>query len=192
MICAALPFASSAAAEITSYQERYAQEQALVLKLSTSQAFQDQKRLGELLAEGLMAGPDNPLRMADRDAAIIAYRRALDLGDQSAGTSVALARLMLRQNDMDGLAALRPKLRNLVLQGNGDAAYILALDDLQNEKLPADQLAPKLGAAAVMGSISAVRDIADGGARIGNTVKQAALAALQQRALGGCGPPRPR
>ncbi len=188
VISAALGVLSPAMAQTDSYQSRYTQEQALIANLSQSQAFQDQRRLAELLTEGVMVAPDNPLRKADRDAAIVAYRRAIALGDRSAGTTVALARLLLRQDDAAGFSALRPQLRNFVLQGNGDAAYVLALDGAQNEKLAPEQLAPKLAAAAVMGSVAAVRDIADSGAVMGATVKQASLQALQRRAQTGWAP----
>lgn len=187
MIWSMCGWSSLAAAQAVPYEDRYAQEQALVIQLSASNAAQDQRRLADLLRDGLMAGADNPLRRSDRDGAISAYRRAISLGDQSPGTFAALARVLLRENDASGMADMRPMLRNLMLNGSGDAAYVLALDAAQNQKASNEEIVKKLEAAAVMGSIWAVMDLVAGGANVGETIRTASLHALEQRALDGGG-----
>jgi TPR repeat protein len=179
---------SPAYAQPASGGDGYAEQQALVARLSHSATYQDHRQLAELLREGLIASADNPLRRADRDGAIAAYRRAVELGDRSAGTHVALARLLLRENEAEGLADLRATLRGLVLQGNGDAAYVLALDAAQNLKSPPEEITGKLEAAAVMGSISAVIDLVGSGTVIGAAARTTSVDALQRRALSGWAP----
>jgi TPR repeat protein len=177
------------AAEEFSTGAHYADEQALVAKLSKSTVVDDQRRLAAMLSDGLIASAENPLRRVDRDGAIAAYRRARELGDQSAGTTVALARLLLRDDKNSGFAELIAPLRNFMMQGNGDAAYILALDAAQNKRLPKDKTIPMLQAAAVMGNISAVLDLAGGNsAMVGDTVKGALLDGLEQKARNGATP----
>ncbi|WJH41125.1 hypothetical protein N7E02_11645 [Aliirhizobium terrae] len=166
----------------------FADEQALVARLGASGAVEDQRELAELLREGLVVSIDNPLRRADRDGAIAAYRRAMAAGDDSAATAVALSRLLLRKNDSDGLTALMPLLRKLMLQGNGDAAYVLALDAAQNQKLPPNEVVPRLEAAAMMGSMSAVLDLAASGEASGGTIARTSVETLQQRAEAGSAP----
>jgi TPR repeat protein len=179
---------SPLAAQVPAPSLDFAQEQALVARLGASGSVEDQRTLAELLQDGLVASIDNPLRRSDRDGAIAAYRRAMTAGDNSAATAVALSRLLLRKNDSDGLAALMPLLRKLMLQGNGDAAYVLALDAAQNQKLPPNEVVPRLEAAAMMGSMSAVMDLAASGEASGGTIARTSVETLQQRAQAGSAP----
>lgn len=171
-----------------SLADSYAEEQAEVAALRSANTIEGQRQLAAMLTEGLIASPQNPLRRTDRAGAATAYRHALELGDQSAATVVALARLLLREDDSAGLAELMPLLQNFTLQGNGDAAYILALDASQNRLQPIETVRPMLESAAVMGSVSAVLDLAEGGVAVGGVVRAQAVERLQQRALSGWAP----
>lgn len=184
----ALMIGPSTAQEL-SVSQRYADEQALMTRLSTSAVVDDQRQLAAMLSDGLIANAENPLRRVDRDGATAAYRRARELGDQSASTTVALARLLLRDTKGSGLSELVSALRNYMLQGNGDAAYILALDATQNQRLPKNKTVPMLQAAAVMGSIPAVLDLAGSNdVTVGDTTKSALLEKLEQKAQAGVAP----
>lgn len=165
----------------------FSEEQKLVHRLIASNEAIDQRRLAERLASGLIASEDNPLRRPDRDGAIIAYRRAISAGDVSATTVIALSRLLLRQDERSGMEVLRPRLRSLVLQGHGDAAYLLALDAAQGGKLSSGELRSKLEAAAITGSISATLDLATTGNISGGTTALAAVDMLRERAQSGSG-----
>lgn len=178
---------SGALAAGEDYAARFAREQAEIATLSASNAYEDQHRLAEILNEGVQTSAANPLRRADRDRAIVAYRRALELGDPSASAVVNLGRLILRDEDLS-LEPLVPALQQLMLQGNGDAAYLLALYAAQSNSLPQDQLAQRLKSAATMGSVSAVLDLEVAGVAVGKTVATAMLEKLEEKArTGGAG-----
>jgi TPR repeat protein len=122
--------------------QRFQAEQALVARLSASQLPEDQHQLAELYRDGLIFSASNPIRKAERDAAIAAYRRAIELGDRSAAAAVSLGRLLLRDAGGMQFDTIMPELERLALEGNGDALYLLAADALENKKQGLDQVTP--------------------------------------------------
>ncbi|TPP06955.1 tetratricopeptide repeat protein [Rhizobium glycinendophyticum] len=176
---------SAVAAEETDFAARFAAEQALVATLSHSTMPQDQRQLGDLYRDGLIFSADNPIRKADRNAAIAAYRRAMELGDSSPAVIVSLGRLLMRASGGQGFSAIEPALQALALEGNGDATYLLAIDAMENRHMPLEQAIPRLEAAAMLGSAGAVRDLVAAGVPVGDTLKQAVLTRLTQRAEEG-------
>jgi TPR repeat protein len=179
---------SAALAQISAYKDHYDKQQVRLTFLKASNSSKDQRELAELLRDGLIVGPDNPLRRADRKAAIAAFEKAIQLGDRSPGTQISFARLLLREGLDDRLLKLQPSLRDLVVQGNGDAAYILALFALRNEKQPKEQINSMFEAAAVMGSVPALIDLIGTGAPVGKVIKKTALETLRNRAMSGWAP----
>ena len=179
---------AAAGAQETGLALRFAQEQALVETLSRSTAIEDQRRLADLYRDGLIFSAENPIRKADRDAAISAYRRAIELGDTSPASTVSLGRLLMRKTGGSGFAEIEPALQALALQGNGDAAYLIAVDAMENRHLPMEQTLPKLEAAAMLDSAGAVMDLAAAGVSVGDTLKNAVLSRLTARAEAGQAP----
>ncbi|MDH4441187.1 MAG: hypothetical protein QE284_12455 [Rhizobium sp.] len=179
---------AATAAEDADLAARFAQEQALLETLSRSTAFDDQRRLGDLYRDGLIFSAENPIRKADRDAAIGAYFRAIELGDSSTAATVSLGRLLMRKTGGSGFSAIEPALQALALEGNGDAAYLLAVDAMENRHVPMEQAIPKLEAAAMLGSAAAVTDLAASGVAVGETLKLAVLTRLTERAEAGQAP----
>lgn len=165
----------------------HAREQALVTSLATSHSAEDQRRLGDLLAEGLIAGPANPLRRPDRAGAIAAYRRAFEMGDRNGELLLSYAQLLVREKQGAALSALLPDLQTLALQGEGDAAYVLALAEMLNRDLTPEESLPQLEAAAIMGSSRAVLDIAAAGGAVGPATASAIIARLAAKADQGSG-----
>ncbi|PYB73932.1 hypothetical protein DMY87_09405 [Rhizobium wuzhouense] len=179
---------SASAAEDADLAARFAKEQALVETLSRSTTPRDQRQLGDLYRDGLIFSADNPIRKADRDAAISAYRRAIELGDNSPSVTVSLGRLLMRQSGGEGFAEIEQALQALALQGNGDATYLLAVDAMENRHVPLELAIPRLEAAAMLGSAAAVNDLLAAGVSVGDTLRQAVLARLTERAEAGQAP----
>ena len=165
--------------------QRFEAEQALAARLSASQLPEDQSRLAELHRDGLIFSATNPIRKADRSAAIAAYRRAIELGDRSAAVAVSLGRLLLRDSGGAHFQTIAADLQRLALEGNGDALYLLALDALENRKLPIDDVVPQLEGAALLGSLPAIIDLAAAGVEVGDTLTSTLVTRLTERATSG-------
>lgn len=174
-----------AIAQESDLSRRFAAEQALVAQLAESQAPEDQRQLAELYRDGLIFSATNPIRKADRDAAITAYRRAIELGDRSQSTIIPLGRLLLRREAGLSFQSIAPDLERLALEGNGDALYLMATDALENRRQSFDDLVPRLEAAAVLGSVSAIKDLAASGRKVGQTLTDNLIARLSDRANQG-------
>ncbi|HEV7415541.1 MAG TPA: hypothetical protein VGN98_05255, partial [Tianweitania sediminis] len=166
-------------------------EQKRLQTLRDSRSAADQRALGDLLTEGLIASPDNPLRRPDRIGAIAAYRAARAAGDRSEATLVRLVKLLLSRLDdtrterhLLALRELEGELRAAVFKGSGDAAYVLALAAELNVLGTPDEKERLLQSAIVLGNVSAILESARS-AVLGETVQSVALAKLQARAVSG-------
>lgn len=169
-------------AQETDLAQRFETERALVEQLTESDVPQDQRHLAELYRDGLIFSATNPIRKSERDQAILAYRRAIDLGDRSASSIVPLGRLLLREDAGVLFETVAPDLQRLALEGNGDALYLLAIHALENQKQPVEAVTPRLEAAALLGSLAAITDLAALGEEIGETLKATLLSRLTERA----------
>lgn len=172
-------------AQETDLAQRFETERALVEQLTESDVPEDQRHLAELYRDGLIFSASNPVRKADREAAIRAYRRAIDFGDRSASSLVPLGRLLLREDGGIAFKTVAPDLQRLALEGNGDALYLLATDALENQKRPLDDVVPRLEAAALLGSLAAITDLAALGQDIGETLTTTLISRLTERASQG-------
>ncbi len=117
---------AGAMAQETDLAKRFETERTLVETLKQSDAPEDHRHLAELYRDGLIFSATNPVRKSQRDQAILAYRRAIDLGDRSASSIVPLGRLLLREDAGVLFETVAPDLQRLALEGNGDALYLLA------------------------------------------------------------------
>ena len=174
-----------AKAQETDLAQRFETERVLVEQLTKSDVPQDQRHLAELYRDGLIFSATNPIRKSEREAAILAYRRAIDLGDRSASSIVPLGRLLLRQDGGISFQTVAPDLQRLALEGNGDALYLLATDALENQKRPLEDVVPRLEAAALLGSLAAITDLAALGQEIGGTLTATLISRLTERASEG-------
>lgn len=173
------------AAQQADLAQRFAAERTLVDQLTKSEVPADQRRLAELYRDGLIFSATNPVRKAERDAAILAYRRAIELGDRSPAAVVSLGRLLLRDSGGTYFKTIAPDLQRLALEGNGDALYLLAADALENQQKPLEEIVPRLEAAALLGSLQAISDLAATGRPVGDTLKSSLIARLTERATAG-------
>ena len=158
---------------------------ATLERLAASPAAADRRALGDLLAVGLPVSAANPLRAPDRPGAVRAYREAIAAGDRSPETLAALARLALFDENRALLAEIGPMLRQAAFRQDGEAAFLLAVA-VRDGWLQAEETPEALmKAAAVMGSLSALLDIARSGEAPSQTVKLVALAELRDKAMNG-------
>ncbi|MCZ8177688.1 MAG: hypothetical protein O9309_01570 [Rhizobium sp.] len=176
---------TGAAAQQAGLAERFEAERALVEQLGRSDRPEDHRQLAELYRDGLIFSATNPVRKAERDLAILAYRRAMELGDRSPATIVALGRLLLRESGGVYFKTIAPDLQRLALEGSGEALYLLAADALENQKQPLAEVVPRLEAAALLGSLPAITDLSATGTPVGETLKSRLIGRLTERASSG-------
>lgn len=144
-----------------------------------------QRALGERLATGLPVSAQNPLRRPDEAGALAAYRGAMAAGDRSPETLTAAARLAMSEGDRSAFQEFEPRLRQTAQRRDGEAAYLLALAAQQGWIGGPETPEAMMQAAAVMGSLSALLDIAREGGPTSATVRQVALAGLQAKVAAG-------
>lgn len=180
----AVPVAASAdparEAEIAS---RYASEQAAMERLKDSNAPGAQEKLGEMYAQGIMTSADNPLRRPDLASARAAYQRALTLDPTSADSVVGLAKIAIRTSDGTLLEDLIPRLRAAIFDGDGEAAYTLAVA-AQQGLVTLDQTPESLlRSAAVLGSTSALMTLSPEMLSGARTAAASVLRKLEAKAI---------
>ncbi|SMD13139.1 TPR repeat [Fulvimarina manganoxydans] len=139
--------------------QRYEAERVLLDQLRDSRTEADRRRLAEMFVDGVVAGPDNPLRMRNRDTAIAIYKALIRAGDRSPSTVVRLGKLQLTRTDDDELKPLVMPLRAAVFAGNGDAAYVLA-GIAERGLLLGETSVQMLQTAALLGNVPAAIELA--------------------------------
>ncbi len=160
---------------------RFEAEQALLTRLRVSPSGEDAYRLSDLLAGGVMAGADNPLRKADVAGAAAILRTRMKNGDLSTGTVLRYGRLLVRLADREALQGLEPLLRAAMFAGSADAAHVLARGAELGLIGTPREAAQLRDAAAAMGNVNAIAEIALRGT-VGAIAKAEALRTLEAAA----------